>query len=181
MRVKQGRRGMKTKDIVLMAAMVALKIILSQFTIYITPTFKVFSLAYLPGTMVSILYGPGLGMLFGLVADTVGYFAKPAGPYFFGYAISEMVAGLIYGLFLYKKPLKVWRIAASRVSIMIIVTFGLNYIWSYLLYGSVFSKYYNWVRIANNLIQMPISIILILVMGRLVLRLQGEYYAYGVD
>lgn len=169
------KKRLKTQDMVLMALMISLKMILSQFSIYITPTFKIFSLAYLPGAMVSLMYGPGAGILFGFAADTVGYLVKPAGPYFIGYALSEMTAGFIYGIFLYKKPLTVWRILASRVAILLTVTFGLNYLWSYLLYGAVAGKYYSWARIGNNLLQMPFSVILILAMGTVVLRLQKNY------
>lgn len=167
-----------THNLIVMALMVALKIILSQFTIFPTPTFKLISFAYLPGAMVSMLYGPWAGLVFGLVGDTVGYIVKPAGPYFFGYAISEMVTNLIYAVFLYKKPLKIWRVAAAKVIIILTVFCGINFLWNVIMYGAVASKFFTWQRIINYFIQTPLSVSLTVIMARIVFTVYKKPIGY---
>lgn len=163
------KKMLTTKTLVVMALMVALKIILRQFTIYLTPSFKLINFDYLPGAMVSILYGPWAGLLFGFVGDTVGYLVKPIGPYFIGYTLSEMVLNFIYGLFLYRRPLKVWRVVAANVTILLTVYYGLNYIWNTILYGTAASAFFTSVRIINNLVQLPLSVLLLIITARMVL------------
>ena len=160
----------QTRNLVVMALMIALKVILSQFSIYVTPTFRIMSFAYLPGAMVSMLYGPWAGLAFGFAGDIVGYLVKPMGAFFFGYTISEMAAGFLYACFLYRQPLTIWRVTLARLSILLTVTFGLNFLWNYMLMGSVASKYFTGARLINNLIQTPISIVLIFFLGQLVCR-----------
>lgn len=166
----------KTRNLVIISLMIGLKIVLSQFSIFITPTFKLFSIAYLPGAIVSILYGPWVGIVFGFVGDLVGYVAKPAGPFFIGYTISEMVSLFLYGIFLYGRKLTIWRITLVRVLNLLLVSFGLNFIWSKMLYGATAGSHFNWLRIVNNLINLPISILLIYALGKLVLKIEkGKY------
>ena len=160
----------KTNNLVVMAMMVALKMILSQFSIYLTPTFKLIEFSYLPSAIVSILYGPIAGVVFGFVADTVGFIAKPVGPYFVGYAISEMVSNFIYACFLYKCPITWQRVLMSRVIITVSVTFGLNFIWNVMMYGSVASKYFTGARLLNNLVQLPLYVFLIVFFAKTAIK-----------
>lgn len=169
-----------TKTLVVMALMVALKIILRQFTIYLTPTFKLINFDYLPGAMIAMLYGPWAGLLFGFVGDTIGYFAKPVGPYFIGYALSEMVINFIYGLFLYRKPLKIWRVTAAKITVLLTVTYGLNYLWNIIMYGTAASAFFTGARIINNLIQLPLSVFLLIITARMVLMAYKNEISSGV-
>ncbi|MDR1541694.1 MAG: folate family ECF transporter S component [Clostridiales bacterium] len=161
----------KTKNIAVMAMMAALHFVLSQFTIYLSPTFKAITFSYLPGAIVAILYGPWAALAFGFVADTIGFIAKPVGPYFIGYAVSEMLANFTYAAFLYRKPVSLVRVLLSRLVITAVVTFGLNYLWNAIMYGSAASAYFTSVRLINNLAQLPVYVALIMFFGRLALRL----------
>lgn len=162
----------KTRNMVVIALMTALSVVLSQFSIYITPTFRLISFTYLSGAVVSMLYGPWAGIAFGLLSDTVTYIAKPGGPYFVGYAISEMVSNFIYACFLYRKPLRIWRVLLARTVIMLLVTLGLSYLWNVIMYGSVASTYFTSVRLINNLLQLPVSVALIVCFARLAMQLE---------
>ena len=163
-----------TRNLVVMALMVALKVVLAQFTIPVTPQFKLFTLAYLPGAMVATLYGPWAALAFGLVGDTVGYFAKPFGPYFIGYALSEMAANFIYACFLYRRPITYLRVALVRLVILVTVIFGLNFLWGSILSGSTASKFFTSVRLVNNLVQFPIYVMLSVWSCRLARRLEHK-------
>lgn len=160
-----------TRNLTVMALMVALKVVLSFFSIYITPTFRILSFGYLPGAIVSLLYGPLAGLGFGFVADIVGYVVKPVGAYLPFYALSEMVANFIYALFLYRRPLTVWRVALAQISVTVIVIFGMGFLWNSLLFGGTASTFYTGGRFLSNLINLPIYVALIVLLGRLSLRM----------
>ncbi len=163
-----------TRKIVVMGLMIAVAIILSSFDIWITPSFKLFSIIYLPSAIVSIIYGPIAGLAFGFVSDFATYIARPSGPYFMGYAISAMVANFIYGVFLYKRPLTLARVAISRALVVFIVTLGLNAIWMIMMYGQTAGQFYTQTRLIRNLIQFPLDVFLITYIGKIALRIENR-------
>jgi ECF transporter S component (folate family) len=163
-----------TRNLVIMALMVALKVALSQFTIFATMQFKAFNLDYLPGAMVAALYGPWAGLAYGFVADTAGYFARPVGAYSPFYAISEMTMYFIYACFTYQQTISYLKVAAARVLIMVIVIFGMNFLWGAILYGSSASGFFTSVRLINNLIQLPVYVFLSAWCAKLARRLETQ-------
>lgn len=165
------------RNLVVIAMMLAFKIVLSQFSLYITPTFKAISFAYLPGAMVAMLYGPVAALIFGFAADTLGFIIHPSGVYFIGYALSEMLSYFIYACCFYRKPVTYTRAVISRIVITITITFGLNFVWNMMLYGSVASKYFTTVRLINNIVQLPFHAALIVFFGKFVRKV--ELRAFG--
>jgi len=157
-----------TRNLAVMAMMVALSMVLARFgTIYITPQFRLFSLAYLPGVMVAMLYGPWAALAFGLATDTVSFLVNPGGAYFIGFALSEMLSCFIYACFLYNRPLSVWRVTAARLLVTVLVLLGLNFVWQSILWGALASVFYSSTRMVNHLIQFPIHVALIIITARL--------------
>lgn len=171
MRFFTQKKFFSPRNLAIMGLMTALKVVLSSFTIYVTPTFRIFSLGYLPGAIISILYGPVAGLLFGFASDLVGYIAKPMGPYLPVYALSAMVANLIYAFFLYRKPLTIWRVTLAQIAMTTLVIFGMGYLWNVLLYGGIASTFFTSARFLSNLVNVPIYVALIISLGKLSLRL----------
>lgn len=168
----------KTRNLVVMALMVALHIILRQLTsVYITPTFRALSFAYIPGVMVATLYGPWAGIAFGFVVDLVGFISKPVGFYFPGYAVSEMVINFIFAVALFEKPVTVKRAVLAQLAVVITVYFGLNFLWNVIMYGAVASKYFTGARLVSNLIQLPMHAALIAFFSRLAVQLERRAFA----
>ncbi|BED92561.1 MAG: folate family ECF transporter S component [Candidatus Paraimprobicoccus trichonymphae] len=155
------------KNIVIISLMLALATVLDMFsTIYISPSLKLISFSYLPGIVISILHGPIMALIYGLLSDTLLYFVNSHGEYFYGYAISKMITFFVYALFLHKKPHKIWRILVAKILNKVIVVFGLNYVWSSMLFGSIASTYFTKIRLVNNLIQFPLHCFLIILIDR---------------
>jgi len=165
-----------TKKVVVMGLMIALAVILSSFDIWITPSFKLFSIIYLPSAIVSILYGPVAGVIFGFASDFATYLAKPVGAYFFGYAISAMVANFIYGTFIYKRKISIPRVAIARALVVFIVTLGLNAIWMNMMYGQSAGQFYTSTRLIRNLIQFPLDVLLITYISRLAVKIESKAF-----
>ena len=150
------------RNLTIMALLAALDVVLARYTtIHLTPQFTLVSFEYIPAAVVSALFGPWAGIVFGLVSDTVGYFSNPVGPYLPIWAISAMVANLIQSIFLYPGKFDWWRIIVARLLVMLIVTMGLNFIWQ---------SIYNSARIISNIIQLPIQVILIRIFGKIAMR-----------
>jgi len=93
----------KTKKIVLSAMLLALLIVLSRFLSIKTPI-VVISLSFVPIMMAAIWLGPKYSLLIAALGDLIGAILFPFGAYFPGYTLSQLLTGLIYGLFLYKNP-----------------------------------------------------------------------------
>ena len=60
--------------------------------------------------LMGMLFGPVVTGLANGLGDIIKCVLKPQGPYFFGYTFNAMLAGVIYGVFLYGKspPCCVW-------------------------------------------------------------------------
>ncbi|ANZ69088.1 folate family ECF transporter S component [Pediococcus claussenii] len=159
------------RNLTIMALLAALDVVLARFTtIHISAQFTLVSFEYIPSTIVSALFGPWAGLVFGIVSDTVGYFSNPIGPYLPVWAISAIVANLIAAIFLYRGKFSWWRIIIVRLLVMIIVTMGLNFIWQSLYFGASASLFFNTARIISNIVQLPIQVILIRIFGKLSLN-----------
>lgn len=163
------------RNLLVMGLMAAAAAVLSRLSIYITPTFKAISFAYLPGTIVAMLFGPWAAIAYGFVSDNIIYFSNPQGGYFPGYTISEMLTYFIYACFLYKQSITIWRVVLARILILITVVFSLNYLWTSMMYGTAASGYFTGVRLINNLVQLPFHALLITFLGKQLVKLKQRF------
>ena len=170
-----------TRNLVLCAMMAALSIILMSTTsFYITPHIKV-GFSGLPNRLVDFMFGPVIGAIFGGIMDVLKFLIKPDGGFFFGYTLTAIAGGFIYGLFYYrlqiKKPLDIngetktrtkillW-VKANATSILlifianalvkIICNIGMNTLWSSMMSGKAWLALIPG-RLVKNLIQIPVD------------------------
>ncbi|MCM1183763.1 MAG: folate family ECF transporter S component [Roseburia sp.] len=146
-----------TQNLVLCGMMAALAVVLNYTTsIYITPTIRI-GFSGLPNRIVEFLFGPAVGALFGGMLDILKYLLKPeGGAYFFGYTFNVMIAGIIYGSILYRRPLKLWRVFTAELLTKAIVNCGLNTLWLSVLNGNAFLAILP-ARVIKNCIMLPID------------------------
>jgi len=166
-----------TRNLVICAMMAALAVILNYtVSFYITPHIKV-GFSGLPNRIVDYLFGPTIGMIFGGVLDILKFITKPEGyPFFFGYTVTAMLGGLIYGTFYYnlqiKKPLdnkplhwvqanvhSLLVIFLAQAIVKIFLNIGLNTLWDSLTMGRGFLALLP-SRTIKNLIQIPVDTVL---------------------
>ena len=119
------------------AMLIALATVFGFFKVPINQ-FVEFRFGFLPISAAGMLFGPAVGALVGALSDIVGYFAKPTGPFFPGFTISSAVAGVLYGLCLYKKPVTIPRVVLAQFLYTIVISFGLNTLNLCILYHSPF-------------------------------------------
>ncbi|MBT8812092.1 folate family ECF transporter S component, partial [Lactobacillus delbrueckii subsp. bulgaricus] len=57
------------------------------------------------------------------------------GGFFIGFTLTAALGPMIYGFFLYKQPIQIWRVIASVICVTVICNIGLNTLWVSMMYG----------------------------------------------
>ena len=145
-----------TQNLVICGLMAALAVVLNYVaSIDVGPYIRI-SFSSIPNRIIEFLFGPIVGSIFGGMLDILKYLTKPSGPYFFGFTFDTMLAGVIYGSLLYKKPIKLWRIVLAEFLAKLIVNCGFNTLWISMLYGKGFLLLLP-ARILKNAIMLPLD------------------------
>lgn len=155
----------RTRVIVFAGLLIAMYIVLNYWlSIPLTPSIIV-KFGFLPLSFMSMLIGPFLSGAAAAIGDIIGATSFPQGPFFFGFTVSAFVTGVIYGLFLYKKPKTLLRILLAVLCVTILVDFGLNTYWLTLLYGKGFFVLLSG-RVVKSLIMLPVQVTIIYTVWR---------------
>lgn len=150
------RELLVTKNIVLCGFMAALAVVLSMTASIEAGPYIRIGFSGIPNRIVECLFGPIVGCFFGGALDILKYMLKPTGPFFFGFTLNVMLAGIIYGSILYKKPISIKRIAAAELLTKFLVNCILNTLWISMLYGKGFFALLP-LRLLKNAIMLPID------------------------
>jgi ECF transporter S component (folate family) len=122
----------KVKQLVLAGLLLAVVIVFKQLVgITITPTLRI-SLSFVPYILIGWLLGPVWGAVIAVVGDCLGMLLFPTGAFFAGYTFNELLTCLIYGFFLFGRPVDrkfFIRLVVSLVLVHLIVQLGLNTLW----------------------------------------------------
>lgn len=177
------------KCISVTAMLIALNIALKILVTIPLSANLVISFSFLALASIGMLYGPVVGMVSGFIADILGfYFAnKTGGGFDIRFTLVEMMAGLLYGMFLYgvtpgkvfftgeknKVPFMqrlssdgwfVYRVIMGKATVVLICNLLMT---SYFLYTnasrSVTFWVYNTGRIGKNFAQYPVDVVLLLI------------------
>ncbi len=161
-----------TKNLVICGLMAALAIVLNYTTsIYITPNIRI-GFSGLPNRVVEYMFGPAIGAIFGGMLDILKFILKPdGGAFFFGYTFNVIIAGIIYGSILYKRPVRLRYILTAEFLVKAIVNCILNTLWLSVLNGSAFAAILP-ARILKNIIMLPIDTAIIYFTLNLVNRIK---------
>lgn len=122
------------QGLVLLGLLVAMNIVLQKLS-FGPATVKV-GLGFIGNIMLGYYFGPFWGGIGGMLTDllTSVIFGFEGG-FFPGFTLSAIVAVVIYGFFLFQKPVKIWRITAATLLVTIIVNVLMNTYWLHILYG----------------------------------------------
>lgn len=133
----------------------ALSIVLGYFTIQIGDFLKI-GFSSLTNELTAYLFGPVTAPVFGAAMDILKYLIKPTGPFFPGFTITAIIAGIINGISLYRKPITLRRAFGTKFIIIVICDMFLNTLWLSILYGKGFFVLLP-IRVIKNLIMWPID------------------------
>lgn len=123
-----------TRMIAVLSILVALEIIIARFgTIRPTESIKI-SLDFIPIVVAAVLFGSVPAVVMSILADILGAFLFPVGPFFPGFTVTAALTGLIYGLLLHKKQ-TFPRIVLAVLLQQLVCSLVVNTFWLHVLYG----------------------------------------------
>jgi ECF transporter S component (folate family) len=155
-----------TRNFVTMAMLCAMNVVLSWFSVRLTSTLKI-GFSYLTMGLLGHWFGPVCAGLLGLVLDSVKWLIRPDGPYLILFGVTELLAGVIYGVMLYHQKVTLVRCFLTKFLINALLNVLLTPAWLTILYGGSYWAYVA-ARIVKNLILWPIeSVILYFLLTRL--------------
>jgi len=160
----------KTKKMVLSALLLTLSIVLSRFLSIKTPILAI-NFSFVPIMLAGIWLGPKYTVLIAGLSDLIGAILFPFGEFFVGFTISSCLAGLIYGLILYKKNGEltnkglIIRLIISCALVIFLVNTVLNTIWLVIMYNKAFVVLFT-ARIAKEIIMFPIQVFSMLLIAQ---------------
>lgn len=134
---KQVERLQETRVLTFCGMMAAMSIVLSQVATIKAGPFIRIGFSGIPNQIVDYLFGPWLGALFAAVMDILNLILSGEASNFMpGITFTAMLSAVIYGLFLYKKPVRLWRIAVSQLIVKVVCNICLNTFFLNVLYGT---------------------------------------------
>ena len=170
----------KTKKVILASLLLALLIVLSRFLSIKTPI-VVISLSFVPIMMASIWLGPKYSLVIAALGDLIGAILFPFGAYFPGFTLSQLLTGLIYGLFLYKKPNEettdakfILKLIISSVLVLGIINIFLTSLWVQITSGKAYIAVMT-TRVTTQAIMLPIQVVTIYLLEKLTRPLVNKF------
>ena len=127
-----------TKMLVITALMIALRIALKPFAIYIGPQMAI-QTATLATALGAMIFGPVIAIPAALISDTIGFMIFPTGDYFLPFALTEIAGTMIYALCLYRAKPSATRVIIARFMICFLVNVILQqfiFAWQYTYMGN---------------------------------------------
>ena len=125
------------KMMAILSILLALEVIIARFgTIRPSESIKL-SLDFVPVVIAAILFGTIPAVVMSILADILGAFLFPVGPFFPGFTVTAALTGVIYGLLLHKRQ-TFPRVICAVVLQQLLCSLLLNTFWLHLLYGLPF-------------------------------------------
>ena len=126
----------KTKNLALMALLVAANVVFSRFLSINTFNIKI-GFTFLTVMMAAYLFGPVGAMLVGGIGDVIGALLFPIAPFFPGFTLTAVITGLLYSFFINKKT-SLPKIIIGVVVTELLCSGLMNTFWISYMYGSDF-------------------------------------------
>ena len=162
----------KPKTLVICAMMVALNIVLGFYTLTLSSYLRI-GFGFMTQPVVTILYGPLVGCMTGMLQDILSFILNPTGGYIPAYTLCVGISGMIYGLMLYNKPVSLWRVFITKLIIVVFSNIILNSIALAPTVGSGFIGILP-ARVLKNLILLPIQTIAVYIIFKFILVRLGN-------
>ena len=143
------------------ALLCALCALIDTFFIPVGGPFLRVQFSFLIAAILCEIAGPVLALPAGFLVDLLSFLfsgGDPAG-YFPGYALSSMLAFLVYALFYYRAKLSFSRIFLGRLTVDVLINVILGSVWKHILYGKAYTVYFLSGAV-KNLTLLPLEAIL---------------------
>ncbi len=149
----------------------AVGLVINQFTIQVGAILEI-GFSFVSVALTGFLYGPFVGALSAMAFDLAGYMLRPNGTFFIGFTLNEMLAALIYGIILYKKPVSLKRTFFALLCIVLVINLFLTPLWLNILYGN--AEFLSALRLIKNAIKLPVDTVLLYTLLKLAQRYKNK-------
>lgn len=156
----------KLRTMTVCGLMAAIAIALSAFASIEIGNYIKIGFSGIPNRIVDYLFGPVVGGCFGGALDIIKYLVKPTGVFFPGFTFDAILAGLIYGSFMYKKPLSLKRVLIAKFVVVLICNIFFNTLWISILYGKAFLALLP-ARLLKNAVMWPIDSLILFMVSKM--------------
>ncbi len=170
---KSALKELKTiKKLVLLAILFAIQLISTLITIPSGFSNLGVSIGYLIFATISTLYGPFIGLIIGFFSDILSFFIQPSGVFFFGYTLSAMLAGLTYGMTLYKTKITFTKCLFTRVIVNLVINSLIGSYWWWIISSKSFNilDYILFIALPKNLVYLLPQSIMMYILFRVLAR-----------
>ncbi|MBQ5339935.1 MAG: folate family ECF transporter S component [Oscillospiraceae bacterium] len=175
------------RAVVVTGLLIALSMVIESFTINLG--FAKINFAFLAIAAIGMLYGPSVSICAGAICDILGYLVAPDGAFFPLYTLIGAMQGLIYGVIAYRKlSKKTGREFDIEMMIRLVIARVADVVFINLICNTAANFHYGFLRdktlgaaiaarVAKNLLELPIDIILIV--GVLMAVLKAYTVVFG--
>ena len=175
------------RAVVVTGLLIALSMVIESFTINLG--FAKITFAFLAIAAIGMLYGPSVSICAGAICDILGYLVAPDGAFFPLYTLIGAMQGLIYGVIAYRKlSKKTGREFDIEMMIRLVIARVADVVFINLICNTAANFHYGFLRdktlgaaiaarVAKNLLELPIDIILII--GVLMAVLKAYTVVFG--
>lgn len=140
------------------AMLLAITIVLGFYRLQLTESIRI-GFDFLSKELAAMIFGPAVGCVVAGLSDIISYFIKPIGAFFPGLTLSAMLASVIYGIVLYKRPLSLKRVIVANTLVTVFINLLLNTYWMSILYGNAYMVLFP-ARALKQMIMLPIEVVL---------------------
>ncbi len=156
------KKGLRSVEFITVTAMlIACQVVLGNL-LQVPMLGKQYNFGFIPVALAGALMGAPAAMLVGGLGDLIGAHLFPAGAYFPGFTLTNVLVGLICGLLLHCRKPCWWRVIAAVVISLAGFNLLLNSYWLHLLAYVPSRGYIGWVvvRAPNYLVEVPVNVLL---------------------
>jgi ECF transporter S component (folate family) len=167
---------LKVKQLVLAGLLLAAIIVLVRFVSIQTPILRI-SFGFIPFILAGWLLGPVWGAAIGVASDLLGMLLFPTSGFFPGFTLNALLEGLVYGLFLYGRPVDrrlFVRLVISILLVHLVIQLALNTLWLSIMLKRAFIPLMA-TRVVTNVVRFPIELVTMFFLMRLIEKPVDKY------
>lgn len=123
--MKKGKNPVSLRQLTVSALLIAFDVIFTRLLALNTPLVKM-GFGFAAVAVSAMLYGPGWAALTAALGDLVGSLLFPTGAYFPGFTLTAALTGLLFGLCLYRRPVRWGNAFLAAFLNCLLVTLLLN-------------------------------------------------------
>ena len=150
----QKKRIFSVENITVTAMLIACQVVLGNL-LQVPMLGKQYNFGFVPIALAGALMGPIPAAIVGGLGDLIGAHLFPAGAYFPGFTLTNVLVGLVCGFILHGQKPSWWRVIAAVAISLAGLNLFLNSLWLSMMYGS--KTYWGWLvsRAGTYLVEGP--------------------------